>query len=535
MAVQQPSLKKKKHSIEPLNFAAMADAPAMKGMISFLEISAESIRNGDYKDVVTSAWTHTRHETNHAAETPRLVEFVEARPEKSRNRHQSTGREETSHKVITNSAPPGIDGPTGVKQNRLPAPTGAAAPTDFGRRVAPVFAAPPGSNGSSSLLSPFTGADPVRIREENLAPREGAIHGYEGVFEESSFKNVDRLEGPEREPRGDKDYSQANTRRSSVSNYAGYQPAVTVLSQHASQNRKVRRCVLAQDGHTKAENQIYDVLWNSKTAIVDPDAPSRAKLVRMGYMELSKKALVDKKTAKQNIATLIAKLTIEVAEDYDSQTMTSRLYRVFNYPIVLERRAKAGLTHVIRDRRVSFTTPQGDPIKFEGLYNESDRKRRVSASHKIIITHRDSESSKVSSGQAEVDRISLALNKYWPVDSAAADQLLNSCRRVRRDAEIEEILFFIDEKAVMARRNKSIANPTGLLLTIIPQCFEGDTFEQFRHRRKEAIRLRDEEELRRREQNSVIAAMIQREMQAVLENPESSDADKARARKMLRI
>jgi hypothetical protein len=96
----------------------------------------------------------------------------------------------------------------------------------------------------------------------------------------------------------------------------------------------------------------------------------------------------------------------------------------------------------------------------------------------------------------EVRIVSEALNRYWPVDQAAAEQLLRSCRRIRPDARAEEVVFFISEKLELARTNRNITNPTGLVLATVPQSFVGATFEQFRERMERQTTLAEEERVR---------------------------------------
>ena len=78
--------------------------------------------------------------------------------------------------------------------------------------------------------------------------------------------------------------------------------------------------------------------------------------------------------------------------------------------------------------------------------------------------------------KSDLEQVSQALNRYWSVDQAAAVQLLRDCRRVRADARADEIAFFVGEKLELARGNRSITNPTGLVLATVPQSFAGSTF-----------------------------------------------------------
>jgi hypothetical protein len=135
----------------------------------------------------------------------------------------------------------------------------------------------------------------------------------------------------------------------------------------------------------------------------------------------------------------------------------------------------------------------------------------------------------------ELDRVTVskALNKFWTVDDAAAEQLIKACRNVRPDAEAEEIAFFVDEKLQIARVNRNITNPTGLVLATVPQCFSGHSFNEFRRRRQERRRLLAEEEERQNRELAEMTRWLRRSAEAILENPASTDKERARAEKDL--
>ena len=47
--MSEPSRRSSRHKIEPLNYAEMAKAPALKGAISFLDVSAADVRSGNFE------------------------------------------------------------------------------------------------------------------------------------------------------------------------------------------------------------------------------------------------------------------------------------------------------------------------------------------------------------------------------------------------------------------------------------------------------------------------------------------------------
>ena len=69
-----------------------------------------------------------------------------------------------------------------------------------------------------------------------------------------------------------------------------------------------------------------------------------------------------------------------------------------------------------------------------------------------------------------------ALLSYGPADDQAANSLLRSCRLKRPDCEPVDVVHFIHAKGRgMGKRNK----PIGFLLTAVPKCFEGVTWDEY--------------------------------------------------------
>jgi hypothetical protein len=221
---------------------------------------------------------------------------------------------------------------------------------------------------------------------------------------------------------------------------------------------------------------------------------------------------------------LFEKLALEIIEDFGTMTSQARLYRVFSYKQILERRRAAGMEYVLRNKGVVFCSQDGAEIVSSPAYASSPggeallrpappKKRRVSkpANSSLLLEISSPEPSRApgvegdtESGDLEI--VSQALNRYWTVDEPAAIQLIRSCRRVRQDARAEEIAFFVREKTELARQNRSITNPTGLILATVPQSFVGATFDEFRSRmERQAILAAEEEERKAIEQSEMVA------------------------------
>jgi hypothetical protein len=211
------------------------------------------------------------------------------------------------------------------------------------------------------------------------------------------------------------------------------------------------------------------------------------------------------------------------------------------------------LEYVIRQKNVVFVNSDGTPIpqststgklkrkvtsrKKADFLNVSDSLTggdSLTGSESYLYTTQLSsiDASKPEQLNLDVRRVSEALNKYWSTDEAAAHQLVRDCRRVRSDAHADEIAFFVEEKLEIARTNRNITNPIGLVIATVPQCFMGSTFEAFRRRRNEQLQIAAEEDARRLLQESEMEAWMSREverLEKIIHDPDVSDQEKSKA------
>jgi hypothetical protein len=99
-----------------------------------------------------------------------------------------------------------------------------------------------------------------------------------------------------------------------------------------------------QDAHTRAEQDIYQTMWNKGT----PEEGCDNRLFQMGNTKLARLAGGSQRQLRRNIQSLQAKLSIEVI--CESQPLAARQYRVLHYGQILARRRTAGLEWVKRSR-----------------------------------------------------------------------------------------------------------------------------------------------------------------------------------------
>jgi hypothetical protein len=300
---------------------------------------------------------------------------------------------------------------------------------------------------------------------------------------------------------------------------------------------RVRRATLAQDGHSFGEQALYDALWQHAHP---RDTDSR--IVTLGYRRMAELARLTVNNCKANIQALLQKLAVEeVASFTHSQ---GRTYLVYSYSAIIQRRRQAGLTHYIKSRGVVFVDPDtGEPLTIRirdrsgipfsggpqtGAVPEGDTRGTPepavsgappSAGPPYSQLSRNSFRNTTSSALPELIQGLRQIVDF--VDDEAAAVLWHQCRRRAEDCTPDEILHFARGKAAIFRSGK-IQNPVGFLLAVVPKCFEGASFLEYR--REQAARAREAEEQ---------MVQMRREFEAILQDPNSSEEDRQFVERML--
>jgi len=300
------------------------------------------------------------------------------------------------------------------------------------------------------------------------------------------------------------------------------------------------RARVVQDAHTIWEQTLYDALWAMGAG--ESNGP---KVVCAGYRTLAAKTRFGDKTIKRNLRSLEEKLAIEPIAPEETHTSTGRTYRIYSFRQILDRRRTAGLEWVIRNRQgVSLTSI---PINFSTRASGTTQPPVVKVNAGVIVppggtqspvsmlspppratvsddpvvrqtTHlvKSLEKNKDKPSSSESPLIIEALrDSIGVIDDDAARRISTKCRENVMDATDDEISYFIRIQAKRIIRMRGVDNPIGLLITQVPKCFQGESFRQFR----EAEEKQRQAEFRRREQ-------WYQEARTIIENPNSSDADK---------
>ena len=93
-------------------------------------------------------------------------------------------------------------------------------------------------------------------------------------------------------------------------------------------------------------------------------------------------------------------------------------------------------------------------------------------------------------------------------------------------------MHFVHAKgALLQRPGTRISSPIGFLLTAVPKCFTGESFQAFRLSRAEQERRMLEESDRQRAE----VRAWQEAQQAILDDPATSEADRSLVRSLLNL
>lgn len=332
---------------------------------------------------------------------------------------------------------------------------------------------------------------------------------------------------------------------------------------------KIHKCSKAQDGHSHLEEVLYGVL---RRAGRPEDGPSGNVITQAGSSFLCKETRVHKRNLGTVLRRLVFKQSIEILDYERSTTRTARRYRVFSYGEILKRRREAGLEWVVRRRGVEFVNPAtGEPLFVDPgavdapesspgavtatppavtatdspAFTSGDSDAvRSSASHAVTAPPLGKEARESTEGMkqrkeettssVDLSLVSQALQRHWQTDHAAVQQLIRSCVAVRPDCTTSEIISFIEEKGyILAKNVRTFTNPVGFLLSSIPKCFEGDTFERWRERERLAEEHRLAEQRRQKEENRAALRWMTEHSKETLDNPRASDRDRRRAEQFL--
>jgi hypothetical protein len=219
---------------------------------------------------------------------------------------------------------------------------------------------------------------------------------------------------------------------------------------------------------------------------------------------MSELARLTVNNCKANIRALIQKLAVTELSPFSHAHGTT--YLIYNFTAILQRRRNAGFTHCIRSRGVVFVDPNtGRPLTTSTHIKSGTPDSGVSEVLGVPESNTKGAPGPNGSGVPKtgphIDRnkpshqtdqqtastfseppadLTTGLRHFTPLfDDQAVTILWTECRARAGDCTVEEILHFAERKVGMFRTGK-IQNPVGFLLAVVPKCFEGEAFLNFR-------------------------------------------------------
>jgi len=133
---------------------------------------------------------------------------------------------------------------------------------------------------------------------------------------------------------------------------AAEEPAIAIEPPRPARKGPVRRALVMEDGHSLAEQAVYDSLWEA--ALPVEGGMNEDRTIRIGYHRLAQLTRLSWVSVKNNLRSLEKKLAIEVTGSENSATREGKCYRIYARKTILERRRQAGLEWVRRSRGVEL-------------------------------------------------------------------------------------------------------------------------------------------------------------------------------------
>ena len=310
--------------------------------------------------------------------------------------------------------------------------------------------------------------------------------------------------------------------------------------------QKVRRAIVAQDGHSSGEQLLYQALWNAGRA----ETPE-TRVLSIGYSGMSALCKLEKSNCKKNIQGLIQKLAVEITEPHQSVSSTGTTYRVFSYKEILRRREAAGMVWVVRTSGVRFvnlvgSSPTGaerelppeevgksplPPVSNMVTGAEGNSPRGPQGKTPTLLERdRNKQENLLPSASESIGQLcTFVRSQIAQFDAAACRLLWRKCREAAPDCTIAEVIYCFDLKSrqLFNERVRNVANPVGLMIWSVPKMFEGPEALYLQRRRAKAD-----------EATMAVEAIAQFERnrvywQTLADDPSTSEDDRKFYRKLL--
>ena len=305
---------------------------------------------------------------------------------------------------------------------------------------------------------------------------------------------------------------------------------------------RVKQIRRAQDVINSAEESVYNTLWRDPNSEED----GSARIIQAGYDHLVRQTRLARKTIQRIIAKLIDKGFIEIAKQADIYQRTSTVYRVFNYRTVLDRHEALGRKHVakvgpgfsyvweLNEPPPRRTKPDMSTVVTSNVSTVVNESPVTVVKMNLSTVVRETTSSignnSIEQTSSSSEAIYEALSQFGTVDDDVLKRLTVSCRLAAPDCTDDEIVHFIREKGEFVRAG-SIRTPIGFLVTAVPKCFMGESFQRFRAEQGRRRKEQAEAEAR----GKIEAEEWRREQHRILLDPATPEDHKAMIREWLGV
>jgi hypothetical protein len=317
-------------------------------------------------------------------------------------------------------------------------------------------------------------------------------------------------------------------------------------------SRPIHRCLIAQHGHSSNDQLVYQLLWGQGTPEVNGRPGNR--IISIGVAKIARLAgTIHERNIPIILRRLIAKQSIEIVRKEISDQSEARLYRVFSYDEILERRRRLGMEWVVRSSRgVDFVDPTtGSPLGHKTappavIASPATAPAPGTTSPVANMPAADSTTPDDDIGPVPPDvssrpppavssvplgngreknrestsAIRSILQAKLPVfDDSAVEQVWADCRRQVPDVSPEEVGVLFERKLPESRA-RAVENPVGFLVRAVARSCTPAAVGALRQGREEIQQ----------------PGGISREYwEQLLENPDATEAMRIFAREQLRL
>jgi hypothetical protein len=127
---------------------------------------------------------------------------------------------------------------------------------------------------------------------------------------------------------------------------------------------RIHICTRLHDAHTPGEQVLLNTLYElARDPAYGQPVADGSWLVAASMAALSERIGMHETNIRMNLRSLTAKLAIEVTALEDRKKQSARQYHLYTPDQILDRRNRAGLRWVVKNRGIHFVNPEtGQPV-----------------------------------------------------------------------------------------------------------------------------------------------------------------------------